>query len=108
MVVYHHDEMNVRDFGKRKVSEFKTWEGDTTAKEGTLESEDVSVILFLITSLGEIYGFADSKGDLDFDDVNQYPFLYKDTHARDAKRFEKIFACFAKKFSDFLFAAGVV
>ena len=81
LVVYHHDEMNVRDFGKRKVSEFKTWEGDTTAKEGTLESEDVSVILFLITSLGEIYGFADSKGDLYFDDVNQYPFFTK-THSR--------------------------
>ncbi len=75
-------------------------------KIGTLESEDVSVIPFLITSLGEIYGFADNKGDLYFDDVNQYPFLYKDTRARIAKRFEKFFACFAKKFSDFLFAAG--
>ena len=77
-------------------------------KIGTLESEDVPDIMPLITSLVELYGFADSKGDLYFDDVNQYPFLYKDTHARDAKRFEKIFACFAKKFSDFLFAAGVV
>ena len=77
-------------------------------KIGTLESEDVPDIMPLITSLVELYGFADSKGDLYFDDVNQYPFLYKDTHARDAKRFEKIFACFAKKISDFLFAAGVV
>ncbi len=56
-------------------------------KIGTLESEDVPDIMPLITSLVEIYGFADSKGDLYFDDVNQYPFLYKDTHARDAKRF---------------------
>ena len=50
-------------------------------KIGTLESEDVSVIPFLITYLGEIYGFADSKGDLYFDDVNQYPFFIQ-RHAR--------------------------
>ncbi len=50
-------------------------------KIGTLESEDVPDIMPLITSLVEIYGFADSKGDLYFDDVNQYPFFTK-THAR--------------------------
>ena len=67
-------------------------------KIGTLESEDVSVIPFLITSLGEIYGFADSKGDLYFDDVNQYPFLYKDTRAHVTPSVSKNFSCFLKKF----------
>ena len=70
---------------------------------------EVPDIMPLITSLGEIYSFADSKGDLYFDNVNQYPFfIQRHTRACNAKRFEKFFACFAKKFSDFLFAAGVV
>ncbi len=60
---------------------------------------EVPDIMPLITSLGEIYGFADSKGDLYFDDVNQYSFFIQ-RHAR--AKFQAFLTIFSAYLTIFL------
>ena len=72
-----------------------------TGADGTMFPRVIEVpdIMPLITSLGEIYGFANSKGDLYFDDVNQYPFFIQ-THAR--AKFQAFLTIFSAYLTIFL------
>ena len=73
------------DFGTGFI---RIYNNDGTNGPRYIPIDTDNIVQAIQTSEGEIYGFADSKGDLYFDDVNQYPFLLqRHTRARNSKRF---------------------